>query len=192
MGLYQKVAEGWKKPTENLGEVYHNRMVEWRREPVTLRIARPTRIDRARALGYKAKEGIIMVRQKVLRGGHTRPRIRSGRRSKRFGMKKNLMISYQTIAEQRANHAYHNLEVLNSYWVGQDSKNYYYEIILVDPLHPRIMKDKQLKWISERQHTRRVFRGLTSAGRKSRGLRTKGKGAEKLRPSLGAHGHKGK
>jgi large subunit ribosomal protein L15e len=192
MGLYQRVAEAWEQPSKNLGDLYRTRLVEWRREPVTLRIERPTRIDRARKLGYKAKEGFIIVRQKVMRGGHTRPRIRSGRRSKRFGMRKNLMISYQIIAEQRANRSFPNLEVLNSYWVGQDSKNYYYEIILVDPLHPRIMTDKNVKWISERQHTRRVFRGLTSAGRKSRGLRNKGKGAEKIRPSLGANKHHGK
>jgi large subunit ribosomal protein L15e len=192
MGLYQRIADAWKQPRQTLGDIYKQRMVQWRTEPVTLRIERPTRIDRARKLGYKAKEGFIMVRQHVKRGGHSRPRIRSGRRSKRFGKRKNLMISYQLIAEQRAARKYRNLEVLNSYWVGDDSDNYYYEVILVDPLHPVIMKDKNVNWISEKQHTRRVFRSLTSAGRKSRGLLTKGKGAEKLRPSLGAHKHLGK
>ena len=38
----------------------------------------------------------------------------------------------------------------------------------------------------------RAFRGLTSAGRKMRGLLNKGRGAEKLRPSIRAHNRKGK
>jgi large subunit ribosomal protein L15e len=58
---------------------------------------------------------------------------------------------------------------------------------MIDPLHPVIKSDKTLSWISEKQHTKRALRGLTSAGRKSRGLMYKGKGAEKVRPSLKAH-----
>jgi len=37
--------------------------------------------------------------------------------------------------------------------------------------------------IAQKQHHKRVFRGLTSAGKKIRGLRRKGRGAEKVRPS---------
>ena len=48
--------------------------------------------------------------------------------------------------------------------------------------HPNIVKDPQLKDLVSKQG--RPFKGLTSAGRKSRGLRNKGKGAEKVRPSL--------
>ena len=92
----------------------------------------------------------------------------------------------------RAAKKFVNLEVLNSYWVGQDGRHKYYEIILVDPFHPAIINDKKLNWICEPQHKGRVYRGLTSAGKGGRGLRHKGKGAEKLRPSLGAHSNKGK
>jgi large subunit ribosomal protein L15e len=190
MNLYKSVAERWKVPRKS--ETYRQRLIEWRREPVTVRLDHPTRIDRARALGYRAKEGFIVVRQKVLRGAHFRPKIRTGRRSKRFGSKKNLMISYQLIAEQRAARKYINLEVLNSYWVGDDNLQAWYEIIMVDPLHPAIKSDPKINWICERQHTRRVHRSLTSAGKKVRGLLNKGKGAEKVRPSLGAHGHHAK
>ena len=49
------------------------------------------------------------------------------------------------------------------------------------------MADKDLNWISTGKHKGRVFRGLTSAGKKSRGMRGKGKGREKVRPSLGAN-----
>jgi len=70
---------------------------------------------------------------------------------------------------------------LNSYYVGEDGMHVWYEVIFVDPT--KVVKDKDLRWIVAPQHTRRVYRGKTSAGRKSRGLRNKGKGAEKVRPS---------
>ena len=59
---------------------------------------------------------------------------------------------------------------------------------MVDPSHPVIRSDKDVGWICEKQHTGRVFRGLTPAGIKGRGLTKKGKGAEKVRPSLRAKG----
>lgn len=49
--------------------------------------------------------------------------------------------------------------------------------------HPAIKADKEINWICQKQHHRRVFRGLTGAGKKVRGLRRKGWGAEKVRPS---------
>ena len=83
------------------------------------------------------------------------------------------------------------LSILNSYWVAQDVKYYCYEIILVDPCHPVIKSDKKINWICNKKHWKRVHQGKTSAGRKSRGLRHKGTGAEKLRPSKRAHLRKG-
>jgi len=186
MGLYKYLSKLWQKPRSNIGQGYQSRLIKWRKEPVTVRIVRPTRVDKARSLGYKAKEGIIVVRQKVIRGGHTRPKIKAGRRSKNYSIRKNLKVSYQVIAEQRAAKKYPNMEVLNSYWVGEDAHYYWYEIIFLDPVHPSIAKDKHLRWIMDKQHANRVTRGLTSAGKKSRGLRNKGKGAEKVRPSIKA------
>jgi large subunit ribosomal protein L15e len=95
--------------------------------------------------------------------------------------KKNL----QWIAEERAARKFPNMEVLSSYWVGEDGKYKWFEVILVDRNHPAIMADKQLSWITTKRG--RVFRGLTSAGRKARGLRRRGRGAEKVRPSLRAN-----
>jgi large subunit ribosomal protein L15e len=100
--------------------------------------------------------------------------------------------SIQRIAEERAAKRYPNLEVLASYWVGEDGAHKYYEVILVDPSQPSILADPKIRWIAEHQHTGRVYRGLTPAGKKGRGLQYKGKGAEKLRPSIGAHDRKGK
>jgi large subunit ribosomal protein L15e len=91
--------------------------------------------------------------------------------------------SLKLIAEERAARKFPNLEVLNSYWVGEDGRYKWFEVILVDPHHPVIQSDPKINWICQKQHKGRVFRGLTSAGKKVRGLRRKGRGAEKMRPS---------
>ena len=177
MSMYKHLKELWKRPRENLGEIQSKRLLQWRKESSTVRMDKPTRLDRARALGYKAKQGYIVVRQKVNRGGRMRPKITGGRRSKHMRRRKIVGKNYQWIAEERANRSYTNCEVLNSYFVGKDKDNYYYEVILLDKAHPVIKKD--FPWLADNK--RRVFRGLTSAAKKSRGLRNKGVGAEKVR-----------
>lgn len=187
MGLYQHIRETWKKPTENLAELWSERLIAWRTEPSTVKIERPTRLDRARSLGYKAKQGILVVRQRLLRGGHTRPQIKRRRRPRHSGLTLSLRKNYQQIAEERVQRKFENLMVLNSYWVGQDGKNYWYEVILVDPHHPVIQSDPSFQWVINRKNQSRVFHGKTSAGRKGRGMRGKGEGFEKSRPSRRAH-----
>ncbi|MBR9690168.1 50S ribosomal protein L15e [Candidatus Woesearchaeota archaeon] len=187
MGLYQYVREVWKKPKQNISELMRERLIQWRREEVTVKIQRPTRIDRARSLGYKAKQGIIMVRQRVPVSTRKREGGIKGRRPKTQRRKKVVSKNYKQIAEERAAKKYTNLEVLNSYWVGEDGQQKWFEIIMIDKEHPAIKKDKDLNWIGLPQQRRRVFRGLTSAAKKSRGLRKKGKGAEKIRPSQRAN-----
>jgi len=54
-----------------------------------------------------------------------------------------------------------------------------------------IKSDPKINWICNKKHWHRVFRGKTSAGRKMRGLRKKGIGTEKVRPSRRAHQRKG-
>jgi large subunit ribosomal protein L15e len=181
MGMYKYVKETWKKNSDN---IIKQNTVKWREEPATIRIERPSRLDRARALGYKPKQGIILVRQRVDRGGRMREKIRSGRRSRHFRRRKILDMSYQTVAEGRAAKNYTNCEVLNSYYVGEDGEHYWYEVILVERAHPAIKKDKNLGWITKQKG--RVYRGLTSSAKKSRGLLHTGKGAEKMRPSKSA------
>ncbi|PIN68666.1 50S ribosomal protein L15e [Candidatus Woesearchaeota archaeon CG11_big_fil_rev_8_21_14_0_20_43_8] len=187
MGMYQYVRKLWKKPRANLKQDYTKRVSIWNKEDSTVRIERPTRLDRARALGYKAKQGIFVVRQKVGRSARMRPKPSGGRRSKHARRKKIVAKNYQRIAEERSARKYTNCEVLNSYWVGENATSKWYEIILVDGDHPRIKSDKNLSWVSQGNQTGRVFRGLTAAGRRSRGLQNKGKGAEKVRPSVNAN-----
>ena len=184
MGLYKYIRETWKKPKTSMPDLWQKRLIKWRKDPVIIRIKRPTRLDRARSLGYKAKQGFVLVRQRVSRGSHRRPNITKGRRPKHSRQKMILNMSYQTIAEQRANKKYKNCEILNSYWVAQDAQYKWYEIILVDPMHPQILADKRLNWMFTKRG--RVFRGLTSSARRSRGLHKKGKGSEHTRPSKNA------
>ena len=148
---------------------------------MTVRVDRPTRLDRARALGYKPKSGVVIVRQRVDRGGRKRPDIKKGRRSKHAGQSKILDKSYKVVAEERSARKHPNMEVINSYFAGKDGLHYWYEIILADRHKPEITADRNLKNMTKNQG--RASRGLTSAAKKSRGLRRKGKGAEKLRPS---------
>lgn len=185
MGLYQHIREAWKKPADS--ELWKERLMQWRTEPVTVRLEHPTRLDRARSLGYKAKQGFIVVRHRVIRGGHRRPSFAGGRRPSTFHKHLTLHQSYQHIAEVRVQRDFPNLVVLNSYWVGEDGRHRWYEVILVDPDHPVIKSDASLQWLSEKKHRSRVFHGKTSASRKFRGLQQQGKGVEKARPSRRAN-----
>ncbi|MBW2996161.1 50S ribosomal protein L15e [Candidatus Woesearchaeota archaeon] len=181
MGMYKYVRDAWKKPKANMPELWRERLLKWRKQPSTLRIKRPTRIDRARSLGYKAKQGFIIVRQKLPRGGKKRQYKAAGRRPKTSRRRLVLDKSYKQVAEERANKKYPNCEVLNSYEVAEDGKHTWYEVILIDTASPVIKADKDINWIISNKHKGRAYRGLTSTARKSRGLRKKGKGAEKVR-----------
>lgn len=167
-GMYHYIGQAWKKPSLEMRKM----QIAWRHGNAIERVDKPLRLDRARALGYKAKPGFIVVRVKLLRGGRKRTRPNAGRRSKRMTSRKVLKMNYQGVAEQRAARKYRNLEVLNSYWIGEDGMYYFYEVILVDPSHPQINNDPGLKWIANAKG--RAFRGRTSAGKKSRGFRHKG------------------
>jgi large subunit ribosomal protein L15e len=192
--FYSYVRDAWKRPDDSyVKDLRWERLQEWRREGSVTRVKRPTRVDRARSLGYKAKQGITVVRVKVHRGSRRNSRYMRGRRTQHMG--KNKITgekSLQRIAEERASRRHPNMEVLNSYWVGEDGKNKWFEAILVDPFHPAIVKDKDLNWVCDSSSRGRTFRGKTSAGRKSRGMRSKGTGTEKTRPSVRSNNNQGK
>ena len=177
---YKYIAKAWKKPNETfVKELMWQRAITWRKQDSIVRIERPTRLDRARNLGYKAKQGIVLARVRVRRSGFRKTRPTGGRRQKRLGVNKiKLSKNMRLIAEERAARKFPNLEVLNSYWVWEDGRFKWYEIIMVDPA---ILPDHPIA-----DQTGRAFRGITSAGREVRGLRNKGLGAEKFRPSRNA------
>jgi large subunit ribosomal protein L15e len=187
-GMYYYIKQAWKKPDM---KILRERMTDWRSEEVQVKVDKPLRLDRARALGYKDKKGFVVIRIRVKRGGHKRSRPNKGRRSKRLHARKTLKMSYKWIAESRVQNKHQNLEVLNSYLVGKDGINYFYEVICVDPAKAEIKNDKDLSWTGKGSNKNRVLRGLTSAGKKSRGLRNKHP-TSKVRPSVRAGGRRGK
>ena len=179
------MAEEWAKPEASfLEDLMRQRLIQWRKEHAVTRVENPTRLDRARKLGYKAKQGFVVARVRVRRGGSRKIRPKAGRRPKRMGVSKfKPAKSLRLIAEERAARKFPNLEVLNSYWVGEDGRSKWFEIIMVDTAHPVIKSDKDINWITEKQHANRALRSLTSAGKKVRSLQHKGIGAENVRPS---------
>merc|ERR1719181_1180457 len=110
----------------------------------------PTRTDKAHRLGYKAKEGYVIYRVAVRRGGRKRP----NHKGIVFGKPKHAGIneikfrrSLRSVAEERVGRKCGNLRVLNSYWVNADATYKYFEVILVDPSHKAIRKDARMQWI---------------------------------------------
>ncbi len=158
------MARAWRKPGSSfVKELMQKRVIFWRKQPAIVRVEKPTRIDRARRLGYKDKVGYVVVRVRIRRGGLRKKRPRAGRRPKRMGVVRfKPAKSIQLIAEERAGKRFPNLEVLNSFPVWQDGRDKWFEVIMVDrTLLPELDLGKGRG---------RVFRGLTSAGREVRGL----------------------
>lgn len=153
---------------ENIRANLKSKMIDWRKENVITKLEKPTDIGKARMLGYKAKKGFVVVRVRILRGGRKRAPIHHNRRSVRQTVRKNLMMSYKEVAEQRAARKYSNLEVLNSYYLAKDGISYFFEIILVDPEMPEIKSDSTINWICSGKNQGRAFRGLTFSGKKSK------------------------
>jgi len=165
--VYQFISKLWKKPKKM--DNNKNRLIQWRKEDTIVRIDKPTNLDRARRLGYKSKQGYIIVRVKTSKGKRQKSRPRKTRKPKRIGVNKfTPKKGWQLIAEERAQRRYPTLEVLNSYYVGEDGQHKWYEIIMVDPNHPNIKSDKKISWIINDK--KRAFRGRTSAGKKARGI----------------------
>ncbi|PSQ07373.1 50S ribosomal protein L15e [Halobacteriales archaeon QS_5_70_15] len=192
--FYSHIREAWRTPKEGkLAELQWQRQQEWRDLGAVERIERPTRLDKARSQGYKAKQGVVVARVAVRKGTARKQRFKAGRRSKRQGVNKiTRRKSIQRIAEERAARKYPNLRVLNSYWVGEDGSRKWHEVILLDPEHPAIENDDDLNWICDDTQRGRPFRGKTGAGVRSRGMGGRGKGTEHTRPSLRSDGRRGK
>ncbi|MBO3770058.1 MAG: 50S ribosomal protein L15e [Candidatus Brockarchaeota archaeon] len=135
---------------EAIEEVRRKELIEWRRQPAVVRVEKPTNIEAARRLGYKAKPGFIIVRSRVRKGGRRKPRPRSGRRPKHMGV---VLFkpgkSRQKMAEERAAKKYPNMRVLGSYWVGEDGVYKWFEVVMVDPNHPAVLKDPRFRWLKD-------------------------------------------
>lgn len=131
----------WKENSPEIRE----RVIKWRKETAVMRIDKPSRIQRARRLGYKAKQGIIVVRMRVGTGGMRKQRPTGGRRPKHLGVTRiKADDDMKTVANRRVVQRYPNMKFLGSYFVYKDGKHYWFEVILADPDHPRISQDKEI------------------------------------------------
>ena len=136
----------WLKMLKENPMELRQRAVVWRNQNAVTRVEKPSRIARARRLGYKAKQGIIVVRMRVGTGGMRKQRPRGGRRPKHLGVTKiKADVSMKQVSERRVLERYPNMKLLGSYFLYKDGMHYWFEIILADPSHPRIAKDKEIR-----------------------------------------------
>jgi len=174
MGAYKYMQEIWrKKQSDVMRFLLRVRTWQYRQLSSVHRVPHPTRPEKARRMGYRAKQGYVIYRVRVRRGGRKRPVVKG----QTYGKPKNHGVnqlkferSSQSVAEERVGRRCGALRVLNSYWVGQDATFKFYEVILVDPFHKAIRRDAKIQWICASHMKHRELRGLTSAGKKSRGL----------------------
>ena len=157
MGAYKYITQTLQKQYKARGADYRAKISIWRKGPAMIRIERPSNLTRARMLGYKAKQGYAVVRARVDKGRRTRRKTMGGRKHKNYYRFVQPQLSHQAIVEQRVNRIFDNMEVLNSYWVGEDGNYKYFEVLLADPMK---------KTVNTTSVARRgkSFRGLTAAG----------------------------
>src|SRR5919202_597265 len=115
------MAQTWRRMWKENSDELKFKAVAWRAEPTIHRIERPSRLDRARRLGYKAKQGIIIVRARVGRGGMRKQRPIAGRRQKHIGVVRIKQgISMRKVAQRRVEEKFPNMEALGSYYLYKD------------------------------------------------------------------------
>jgi len=136
----------WLKMWQENSTILRDKAVLWRKQNAIIRLEKPSRIQKARRLGYKAKQGIIVIRMRVGTGGMRKKRPRGGRRPKHLGVTRiKADVTMQQVAERRVLQKYPNMTLLGSYYLYKDGFHYWFEVILADPAHPRIAKDKELR-----------------------------------------------
>merc|ERR1719389_567466 len=73
MGAYKYLEEFWrKKQSDVVRFILRVRSWEYRQLPVIHKAQRPSRPDKARKLGYKRKQGYVVYRIRIRRGGRKR------------------------------------------------------------------------------------------------------------------------
>ena len=163
MGAYRYIQETLHNEYKKADARYKAKVRMWRKEPGIVLVDYPSNLVRARRLGYKAKQGYVMVRIRMEKGRRTRRKPMGGRKPRHNYRFVQPGISHQHIAERRVNRRYKNMEVLNSYWAGEDGNYKYFEVILADPSRKTVCNTAVIR-------KGKSFRGLTSTGLRARGL----------------------
>ncbi len=107
-------------------------LMELTKKPIIYRVKKPTRLFRAHALGYKAKQGYFVVRVRISKGSFRRERPNHARHPSKAGLYFSLNISKQKIAEQRVAKKYPNADILGSYYLVENGNYKWFEVILKD------------------------------------------------------------
>ncbi len=183
--MYKQMKSSFVSEYKERSPIYKARITMWRADPPVNRIPGPTNIARARELGYKAKEGVLVARVRVIGGKKKRDTVGGGRKPSKSGRFFSPSKSIQSIAEERAARRFSNTEVLNSYFIGQAGSDWFYEVILLDRNAPQVASDPQYAGLLAQRG--RAYRGLTYSGRTHRGIAAKGYGTLKRRPSKKAN-----
>lgn len=168
MGAYKEMKRTFAREYKERSSEYSQRLFAWRAEPSLVRIDKPTNIARARELGYKAKQGVLVARARVRGGAKKRKHQDGGRKPSKSGRFFTRAKSMQAIAEERAARKFSNYEVLNSYFVGHAGTDSFYEIILLNASDPAISHDASYRGVVASRG--RAFKGLTRQGKVHRGL----------------------
>ena len=146
LGMTSAQDKVWLKLWKENSPELRDRVVSWRKQDAVTRIEKPSRILRARRLGYKAKQGIIVIRMRVGTGGMRKKRPTGGRRPKHLGVTRiKAAVNMKQVADRRVLERYPNMALLGSYFIYKDGMHYWFEVILADHSHPRIAKDKELR-----------------------------------------------
>lgn len=164
MSMYKYINSTVQSQYKNKDEYFRAKTAQWRQQDPIVRVENPTNLARARSLGYKAKQGVIVVRARILKGLRKRIKPRGGRKPSKSGRFFTYHKSFQSMAEERVARKYLNCEVVNSYYIGEDGKYKFFEIILADRDHPALVNDPFYGSIIAKRG--RAFRALTSSGRK--------------------------
>lgn len=162
-----------KKQSDIMKYMTRISLVEARQNEIVHRKEQPSFLERARTLGYKAKQGYSVWGVRIRKGDAIRSFSNGNTRGKCVNAGIHQIkpsLNKQAEAEQIIGRQLGGLRLLGSYKIGQDARYHHYEVIMVDATHNAIRNDRKINWICDAVHKHREMRGLTSAGRKARGL----------------------
>merc|ERR1712142_925359 len=142
MGAYKYVNELWrKKQTDVMGFLLRVRTWQYRQLSRVHRASQPTRIEKARRLGYRANQGFVIYRVRVRRGSRKKP------------------VAKGCTYGKPTHHGINQMKFQRSLRVVYFGRH-----------STAIRRDPRIQWICEAKQKHRELRGKTAAGKTSRGL----------------------
>ena len=121
--MYYYIGQTWRKIFSDKQGDIKTRMIQWRKNPTIIKLDKPNRLDKARMLGYKDKQGYVVVNIKVGRGGMRKSRPKSGRRQRHIGTTRiKSSMNMGTISENRVLNKYPNLSLIKNNFFSRGSQ----------------------------------------------------------------------